>query len=442
MGAGPAFDRPDPAQLKACVHCGFCLPACPTYVLWAEEMDSPRGRIHLLKQASEGAPLGPALVRHLDACLGCLACVPACPSGVRYDRLLEAARAQVERRHRRGWSERAFRGALFLFLPHPARLRWARAGLRLLEALSLRRLLRPLRRRLPATLQALEALAPEATMAEAVPEHTPAQGPARRRVGLLTGCVQRVFFSPVNAATARVLAAEGCEVLAPRDQGCCGALSLHAGRDEEARALARRLIRSFEALGVDTLTVNAAGCGATLKDYGHLLRDDPAWAERARRFAVQVRDVSQLLAGLPARAPRHPLKVVAAWHDACHLAQAQGIRAEPRALLRGIPGLELRELAEPDLCCGSAGIYNLVEPEPARELGNRKADHVAASGAELVVTANPGCALQLRAALERRGVPLPVVHLMSVLDAALRGLPGEALGVGHAAGRAADAPGP
>jgi glycolate oxidase iron-sulfur subunit len=238
---------------------------------------------------------------------------------------------------------------------------------------------------------------------------------------MLTGCVQRVFFPEVNAATARVLAADGCEVVAPSTQGCCGALSLHAGREAEAQAFARAAIDAFDAAGVDQVVVNAAGCGSAMKEYGHLLRDDAAYAERAKAFSARVRDLSELLVELGPVAPRHPLPMRVAWHDACHLGHAQGIRAQPRKALRAIPGLEVREIAEGEICCGSAGIYNLVEPEPAAELGDRKAANVLATGADLLVTSNPGCLMQLRNALERRGQRLPMAHVAEVLDAAVRG---------------------
>jgi glycolate dehydrogenase iron-sulfur subunit len=429
MAETAAFDDhhpPDPALIKDCVHCGFCLPACPTYRLWGEEMDSPRGRIHLMKQASEGAPVTEALARHLDLCLGCMGCLTACPSGVRYDRLLEATRQQLDRRHRRPLFDRLFRAILFRLLPYPSRMQVLRAGLAVYGRLGLRRLLRGTGfvRALPARLQALESLAPPADLgrAERVPERTEPAGPPRCRVAVLTGCVQSVFFSSVNAATVRVLAAEGCRVLVPQKQGCCGALSLHAGREGEAQSFARRTIAAFEAEDVDAIVVNAAGCGSVLKEYGHLLCDDPRWAERARRFSARVRDLSELLVEVGPAAPRHLLPVVAAYHDACHLGHAQRIRTQPRALLRGIPGLELREVPEADLCCGSAGIYNILEPEPARALGARKASGVVATGAQLLVTSNPGCAMQIRTALDASGRSLAILHLAEVLDASIRGL--------------------
>ncbi len=428
-----AFDDqhpPDPALVGDCVHCGFCLTTCPTYSLWGEEMDSPRGRIHLMKQGLEGEPLSDSMVQHWDACLGCMACVTACPSGVQYDKLIEATRTQVERHHERSLPDRILRGAIFALFPHPARLRALRGPLRVYQRLGLDRLVRRsgVLERLTPRLAAMEALSPRLTRAERVPERTPASGPRRAVVGMLTGCVQGQFFPDVNAATARVLAAEGCEVVVPPRQGCCGALSAHNGRRAEAQAYARRTVDQFEAAGVDFVVVNAAGCGSTMKEYADLLADDPDYAQRAATFAAAVRDISEILVELGPVAPRHPLEVTVAYHDACHLAHAQGIRAEPRALLRGIPGLQLREIADPEICCGSAGIYNILNPEPARELGNRKAANIVATGASVLVTANPGCLMQVAGGLERAGSPIAMAHTVEVLDASIRGLPASALG--------------
>ncbi|HKB10845.1 MAG TPA: heterodisulfide reductase-related iron-sulfur binding cluster, partial [Vicinamibacterales bacterium] len=244
----------------------------------------------------------------------------------------------------------------------------------------------------------------------------------RLTVGLLTGCVQRVVFPQVNDATVNVLSSEGCDVVAPREQGCCGALALHAGRLDEARAFARRTIEVFERAGVERIAVNAAGCGSSMKEYGQLLADDPVWADRARALSSRVRDVSEILCELgEPRAPRHRLALTVAYHDACHLAHAQGVRQQPRDLLRSIPGVELVPLAEPDMCCGSAGIYNLVEPEPARELGDRKAGHIEVAQADVVVTANPGCTLQIAAAARRRGREVMIRHPIELVDASIRG---------------------
>jgi glycolate oxidase iron-sulfur subunit len=420
----PAFDDVRPPELGLvddCVHCGFCLPTCPTYVLWGEEMDSPRGRIHLMKQGIEGAPLGPAMVEHFDRCLGCMACVTACPSGVKYDRLIETTRAQVERRHPRTRGERLLRKAIFSLFPYRRRLRALRGPLRALQLTRLDRLVTRsgVLERLSPTLAAMADLAPPLGRAETLPERVAASGARRAVVGLLTGCVQQAFFPQVNAATARVLGMEGCDVIIPRAQGCCGALSLHAGRDAEARTFARATIEALE--GVDVIVVNAAGCGSAMKEYGAVLADDPEWARRAERLSGRVRDLAEFLVELGPRAKRHPLPVTAAYHDACHLAHAQGIRAQPRELLGGIPELGLTEIADPELCCGSAGIYNLLQPRAAKELGDRKAEHVAATGATLLISANPGCSLQIAAALRRRGQTIAVAHTAEVLDASLRG---------------------
>jgi glycolate oxidase iron-sulfur subunit len=422
--------HPPAAELVAdCVHCGFCLPTCPTYLLWGEEMDSPRGRIHLMKQVLEGEPLDDATIGHFDACLGCMSCVTACPSGVQYDALIEATRGQVERQARRPSRDRALRGLIFSLFPYPNRLRMLRGPLRAYQRTGADGWMR--RRGLLDWLPRLGAMAdllPQLGPAEPVAAFTPAVGERRARVGMLLGCVQREFFPGVNAATVRVLAAEGCDVVVPPGQACCGALSLHAGREDEALIRARRLIASFESQGVDAIVINAAGCGSAMKDYGRLLADDPHWAERARRFAQKCVDVSELIERLGPVATRHPLPVVAAYHDACHLAHAQGIRAQPRTLLAGIPGLQVREIAEPDICCGSAGVYNLLNPEPARQLGDRKAANVVATGASLLVTANPGCLMQVDSALRRTGQSIALAHTVEVLDASIRGLPSEAVG--------------
>ncbi|WP_254185198.1 glycolate oxidase subunit GlcF [Nocardioides panacis] len=425
---GGAFDDhnpPDAALIGDCVHCGFCLPTCPTYVLWGEEMDSPRGRIYLMKEGLEGEPMSDSMVSHWDACLGCMACVTACPSGVQYDTLIEQTRAQVERHHERSPKDRALRGLIFSLFPHPKRLRLLRGPLRALQATGLDRAMRRtgLLERLSPQLAAMESLAPRLGRPEPLPPYIHASGERRAVVGLLTGCVQGAFFPGVNSATARVLQAEGCDVVVPASQGCCGALSVHNGREEEAQGFARRLVDSFESSGVERVVVNAAGCGSTMKEYADLLADDPAYAARARAFAEKVRDVSEILDELGTVAPRHPLDMTIAYHDACHLAHAQGVRAQPRRLLEAIPGLSLKEIAEPELCCGSAGIYNIVNPEPARELGDRKAANIVATGAQVLVTANPGCLMQVTSAIQRSGHPMGMAHTIEVLDASIRGAP-------------------
>ena len=447
-----AFDshRP-PAEddIKTCIHCGFCLPTCPTYVLWGEEMDSPRGRIVLMRQGLEPGSDMDAMAVHFDRCLGCMACVTACPSGVPYDRMIEATRPQVERNHRRSPGERAFRRACFELFTHPGRLR----ALVPLAALT---------GRLPSDrmawlarfprLAAATRIAPDVAVSAAwrrLPAHTAARGAPRGRVAFLQGCVARVMFPGVNEATVRVLASEGFDVAAPATPRCCGALQLHHGDEPGALARAREAITAFG--GYDAVVVNAAGCGSAMKDYARLLADDPAWAERAAAFSAKVRDITELLAEVDPRAPRHPIRLAGgeggrgrgvsrggrgvvrrgstpspdrpghgplrvAYHDACHLAHAQQVRAQPRTLLRAIPGLELVDPAGWEICCGSAGLYNLLQPEAAAELGRRKAANLAATGASLVVAGNPGCVLQITAHLG-----LPVRHPVELIDASIRG---------------------
>jgi glycolate oxidase iron-sulfur subunit len=418
MASFDTIRPPEPEMLDECVHCGFCLPTCPTYSLWGEEMDSPRGRIVLMTEAAGGAEMSPQMVRHWDRCLGCMACVTACPSGVKYDKLIEDTRAQVERNHSRGPGDRLWRSMLFELFPHPARLRALAPLLALSRKLGVPRAARrggPLPR-----MRALASLTPETPLRQTMrrlPEQVKARGTSRGRVGLLQGCVQRVFFHDVNAATAYVLSAEGFEVHAPRLPRCCGALQMHTGYD--SRDLARATIEAFE--DCDHVVANAAGCGSSMKDYGHLFRDDPAWAERAVNFSAKVRDVTELLAENEPRAARHPLPMKVAYHDACHLAHAQSVRAQPRDLLSQIPELQLVEPAGWEMCCGSAGIYNLLNPEPAAELGRRKVENLLATGAELIAAGNPGCAIQIAAVSEQMGRPLRVVHPIELIETSIQG---------------------
>ena len=379
---------------KACVHCGFCLPTCPTYVLWNEEMDSPRGRIQLMEKTAQGTlRLVPTVVEHFDRCLGCMACLSSCPSGVRYDTLIEETRRVVEDEHARPRGERMQRRLLFATLPHPRRMRWA---LRLA----------PLGRALPSPAWARPILdvAPHWRSNERPAAVTPARdGRERdvRRVGLLTGCVQSVLFGDVNAATARVLAAAGMEVVAPK-QGCCGALSAHAGRAKESARFTERLRASFGDL--DPIVVNASGCGSHLKDHG-----------------VPALDVTEALADATLPDLR-PLPLTVAYQDSCHLRHAQRLPAAWRPLLERIPGLEVVEPAEQELCCGSAGIYNVTQPEAARELGDRKAANVLATAPDVYTSANPGCLVQVSQALGRARKRLPALHPVELLDASIRGL--------------------
>ena len=423
-GSFDAHHPPAREILDKCVHCGFCLPVCPTYVLWREEMDSPRGRIYLMDMAARGAvPLNEKWVGHLDACLGCMACMTACPSGVDYGKLIEATRAQIERNYQRPARERRLRRFIFNTFTNPARLRTMLLPIKLYQKTGMRALARKIGvlKLFPERLRSMESLVPDLSAAPEVPEITLAKGERRGRVAMLLGCVQSVFFPQVNAATARVLAAEGYDVVAPRAHSCCGALSVHAGEEEQALALARQTIDAFEGARPDAIIINAAGCGSSMKEYGYLLRDDPKYAARAERFSAKCKDVSEFLAGLEPRAPRHPLRLRVAYHDACHLQHAQAVRTQPRLLLSRIPQLELLEIPEGQVCCGSAGIYNLVQPEAARDLGDRKAAHVAALKPDAVVSGNPGCLLQLRTALERAGSRTPLRHTVELLDASIRG---------------------
>ena len=421
-----------------CVHCGFCLPSCPTYQLWGEEMDSPRGRIHLIGQlldeataSDAGAVASQAAATHLDRCLGCMACVPACPSGVRYDRLIEAARfwaaEPVQALPARSKREKALRNAIFATFPYPARLRLLMAPLRAAQrtridaVLSGSKVAGRLAPELAAALRVAPGRPSQPVPRGRLPERVPARGKRRAVVGMLTGCVQQVFFPQVNIATARVLAAEGCDVVIPRAQACCGALSLHDGRRAQAADFGEDLIEVFERADVDAIVVNSAGCGSAMKEYQHLFAGADALAERAAAFSGRVADLSEFLVRLGPAATRHPLPITVAYHDACHLAHAQRITSEPRELLGQIPGLTLVEVADAGTCCGSAGIYNLVQPRTANELGARKATAVSETRADLLVSGNPGCALQISSALAAAGTPMPVAHLAEVLAAAILG---------------------
>jgi len=426
----PAFDShhaPDPELIADCVHCGFCLPSCPTYVLWGEEMDSPRGRIVLMRTVSEGSTgLTPSVVSHFDRCLGCMACVTACPSGVQYDKLIEATRGQVERRYERSSTDRWYRDMLFRVFPYSDRLRALIPLMWLYQRLPMQGVTQALAKRggLISRMGMLGTIAPAvrlSMLSERLPRTAAARSTRRGRVGMLAGCVQDAFFGNVNAATVRVLTAEGFDVVVPRGQGCCGALSLHSGREDEGIRFAKQIVDTFERAEVDTIITNSAGCGSAMKDYSYLLRDEPDYAERAARLAEKVRDVSEVLASVTPQAKRHPLPVRVAYHDACHLRHAQHVIEQPRAMLASIPELEVVDIAESDLCCGSAGIYNLTEPQAARQLGERKARNVLMTKPDVLAAGNPGCLLQIGSALHALGTDIPTVHPVELLDASIRG---------------------
>jgi glycolate oxidase iron-sulfur subunit len=415
----------DVEGVNRCVHCGLCLAYCPTFSILGTEMDSPRGRIFLIKSMAEGRiTLTDSTAAHLDLCLGCRACETVCPAGVPYGQLFEAARADIERQRPGGLLRRFFRWVNFdVLLPHPRLLALAAAGLRFYQMSGLQRLVRAsgLVRLLPQPLPAWEPLLPSIPSRAdraPLPEVTPAQGARRGTVGLLTGCIQQVAFGPHNRATARVLAKNGVEVVAPRTQACCGALHAHAGEHDTAVELARKTIQAFESAGVEQVVVNTSGCGAHMKSYGTLLAGDPAWTERAARFAARVSDVSEFLAREPLRGPLRAVRRKVTYHDPCHVAHGQKIRKEPRKLLAQIPGLTLVELSEADWCCGSAGTYNLTQPEMAGRLQERKVQNIRATGADAVVTANPGCIIQIAQGLANGGKPVQVLHIVELLDEA------------------------
>lgn len=411
-------------QIETCVHCGLCLESCPTYRELGMEGDSSRGRIHLIRSLVQGlAEPDEALLGHLDRCLACRACESACPSGVKYGAIIEEARDALEpRRQRRYWSSAVRRLFFRGVLPRPRRLRRIARTVRLAQRMGLDRLARRMNL-LPKPVAALSEVAalPPVFGQDALPERLPAVGEARYRVALLTGCVMDVAFGPTNIATARVLAANGCEVLVPREQTCCGALPLHAGDRAAAAAMARRNIDVFLAAGVDFIIVNAAGCGSTLKEYDVLLAGDPAYAEKARQFVAKVRDVTEFLGEIDLVPPQGRVEADVVYQDACHLAHGQGIRLQPRKVLSQIPGVRLRPVPESDACCGSAGIYNLVQHELSLAVLDRKMEHIAAARPQIIVTANPGCMLQLRLGAKRHGLDVEVLHVVDLLDRAYGG---------------------
>jgi glycolate oxidase iron-sulfur subunit len=422
---------PDPKLIDSCVHCGFCLSTCPSYRVIGKETDSPRGRIYLMDEINEGrATLSPAMVQHFDSCLGCLACVTTCPSGVEYDQLIAAMRPQIERNYPRSPAEKLLRNLIFSIFPYPKRLRALLRPLLIYQKVGLQQWFRKqplLNKLLPKTIAAMESILPTLSpkgFQDDLPEIIPAQGKKRYRVGMLLGCVQRVFLPEVNEATVRVLIANGCEVVIPKGQGCCAALSHHQGQEEQAKTLAREMIDRFEDTGVEFIVINASGCGHTMKEYGRLLAEDSVYSDRARAFSAKVRDVQEFLdqVGLTARLfalQEEPLTVV--YQDACHMIHGQKIQSQPRRLLRQIPGLKLKEPIDAALCCGSAGVYNIFQPEVADELGQQKVENLTHTGAQLIASANVGCTLQLNKHLQLQQKTVPILHPMQLLDYAIRG---------------------
>jgi glycolate oxidase iron-sulfur subunit len=400
-------------EIETCIHCGLCLNQCPTYRVTHLEAESPRGRIYLVKSAVEGRVDLPSVEDHLYLCLMCRACESACPSGVQYGRIAEAAR-EVLGPPGPSMQRRITRFALRKLMPHPRRLRFVAALIRFYQR---SKILTSLTRLLPSGLREKAMLMPPASATPWSPqaEVLPATGGRRARVAFLSGCAMSLFFAEINEATARVLRRNGCDVVVPKGQACCGALNSHNGEGASARAMARRNIDAFPD-DVDAIIVNAAGCGAAMKEYGHLLKDDPDYRERAERFSAKVRDAGEFLWAHGLHTPHHAIAMNVTYQDPCHLVHGQKVRGEPRALLHAIPGVALKEMAGSDRCCGSAGIYNVLQPEMSETLLREKMEAIRATGAEVVVAPNPGCMLQLRYGARRFGVPVRVMHLMDLLD--------------------------
>ncbi|OKH30357.1 glycolate oxidase [[Phormidium ambiguum] IAM M-71] len=426
---------PNPKLIDTCVHCGFCLSTCPSYRVIGKEMDSPRGRIYLMDAINEGeAPLAEGTVQHFDSCLGCLACVTTCPSGVQYDKLIAATRPQVERNYSRDLPDNLYRKLIFNLFPYPQRLRVLLAPLLVYQKLGFPKFFRAtgLLKKISPRLGAMESLLPDVTaksFVDTLPEVIPAKGKKRYRVGVILGCVQRLFFSKVNEATVRVLTANGCEVVIPKSQGCCAALPEHQGQREQAQTLARQMIDSFAETGVDFIIINAAGCGHTLKEYGHILADDSNYREKAKAFAAKVKDAQEFLAEVGLTAPLLPItdnELTMVYQDACHLLHGQKISMQPRQLLKQIPGVKLREPIDAALCCGSAGVYNMLQPEVAEELGQQKVTNLLNTGARLIASANPGCSLQINKHLQIQEKEIPIMHPIELLDYSIRGVKIEA----------------
>ncbi|MDJ0717537.1 MAG: (Fe-S)-binding protein [Prochloraceae cyanobacterium] len=428
------FDNKKPPKqelIDSCVHCGFCLSTCPSYRVIGKEMDSPRGRIYLMDAINKGeAALTEATTEHFDSCLGCLACVTTCPSGVEYDKLIAATRPQVERNQPRSLPDKIIRSIIFNVFPYPDRLRIFLPLLWLYQKSGLQKLVREtgLLKKIFPRLAAMESILPEISLNSLrnnLPDVIPAAGEKRYRVGVIIGCVQRLFFSPVNEATVRVLTANGCEVVIPKTQGCCAALPAHQGQEKQAQELARQMIDSFDGTDVDAIIINAAGCGHTLKEYGHILEDDPEYREKAQEFAAKVKDVQEFLMEVGVTAKMSPLtdgELTMVYQDACHLLHGQKISLQPRQLLKKIPGVKLKEPIDAALCCGSAGVYNMLQPEVADELGQQKVDNLLNTGAELIASSNPGCSLQIKKHLNLKGKEIQLMHPIELLDYSIRGI--------------------
>ena len=416
---------PQQVDLDRCIHCGLCLNACPTYRELGLEMDSPRGRVYQMVQVANGAPITPSYVEHIGLCLACRGCESACPSGVRYGHLVEGARAEIEAQAVRGRLAGRARRFLFCCVLQSRRMLTAAGTLAYLyEASGIKALMRIASRlKLLGRLGDLSQLAPSAEppfFFNQIGRTFPAHGERRYRVAFLAGCIANVFFARLNEATVRVLQKNGCEVVIPLGQGCCGALHVHGGMREEARKLARRNIDAVAAGEFDAIVTNAAGCGSTLKEYGELLAEDPVYAKKACEFAACMKDITEFLAGIELNRDMGKVEAQVTYQDSCHLAHGQRVRMAPRQLLSAVPGLTLREMPASDICCGSAGVYNIEQSEMALRILAHKMEGVNSTGARIVATANPGCMLQLQAGVRLHGSGQRVMHVVEILDLAYR----------------------
>jgi glycolate oxidase iron-sulfur subunit len=418
------IDKPALVDLDRCVHCGLCLNACPTYRELGVEMDSPRGRVYQMVKVAEGEmQIGPSYVEHIGLCLACRGCETACPSGVEYGRLVEAARSEIEAALHRPVTERLFRKLIFNhLLPSRPGLQFAGTLLWLYQKLGVRRLVRATGvLKLFGQLGQAEQLAPTAELPSFFRQYgktLPAEGERRYKVAFLGGCIANIAFARLNEATVRVLQKNGCDVIVPPEQTCCGALHVHSGLRQDARQLARRNIEAFLGAGCDAIITNAAGCGSTLKEYGELLADDVDFHERAEQFSKLVKDVNEFLSSIELNPKMGPVPITATYQDSCHLAHGQKVRVPPRKLLKSVPGLVFKEMPMSDLCCGSAGIYNIVHNDMAMAILEKKMENVNRTGAGVVVTANPGCLLQIRAGVALHGHGQRVAHVVEILDEA------------------------
>ena len=426
-----AHNPPDQKLINACVHCGFCLSTCPSYRVIGKETDSPRGRIYLMDAISQGqAQLDQATSQHFDTCLGCLACVSTCPSGVEYDKLIASTRPQVERNFSRSWQEQIMRAIIFSLFPYPSRLRIFLPLFWIYQKIGFQNFFRKTQilKNLSPQMAAMESILPEISLNSLnlkYPTIVESKGKKRYRVGVILGCVQRLFFSHINQATIRVLSGNGCEVVIPKQQGCCAALPAHQGREVQAQQLAKQMIDSFIDQEVDYVIINAAGCGHTLKEYGHILKEDQDYREKALEFSSKVRDIQEFLFEIDITAKLSPIsdaELPIVYQDACHLLHGQKISLQPRQLLKSIPGVVLKEPVDASLCCGSAGVYNIVQPEIGDDLGKQKINNLLNSGAKLIASPNPGCSLQIQKHLFNQGKSIKLFHPIELLDFSMRGI--------------------